>query len=152
VAAERHLKLVPTPLDGAPDEVAREIAIDAPAELVFSYFIDPAKHVQWQGVEAELDPRPGGAMRVTFAPGYVAVGTYVEVSPPTRIVYTWGWEHEGSDFLPPGSSTVEITLEASPLGTIVRLRHHGLPEPMLEFHSHGWDDSLAELHRRITAP
>ena len=150
MTAERHLKLVPTKLDGARNEIAREIAIDAPAELVFSYLTDPAKHVQWQGVEAELDPRPGGALRITFAPGYVAVGTYVEVSPPTRIVYTWGWEQEGSDSLPAGSSTVEITLEASSLGTIVRLRHHGLPEPMLTFHSHGWDDCLAELHWRVT--
>src|SRR6266576_3392508 len=80
-AVSRHLKLVPTKLDGARNEIAREIAIDAPAELVFSYLTDPAKHVQWQGVEAELDPRPGGALRITFAPGYVAVGTYVEVRP-----------------------------------------------------------------------
>jgi uncharacterized protein YndB with AHSA1/START domain len=152
VTADRHLKLVPTRLDAAHDDVALEIAIDAPADVVFSYFTDPAKHVQWQGVEAELDPRPGGALRITFAPGYVAVGTYVEVSPPTRIVYTWGWEDEGSDQLPAGSSTVEITLVVSPRGTILRLRHHGLPEPMLEFHSHGWDDSLAELHWRITDP
>jgi uncharacterized protein YndB with AHSA1/START domain len=150
VAAERHLKLVPTRLDGALDEVVREIAIDAPADLVFSYFTDPTKHVQWQGVEAELDPRPGGALRITFAPGYVVVGSYIEVSRPTRIVYTWGWEQEGSDALPPGSSTVEVTLESSALGTIVRLRHHGLSDPMLEFHSHGWDDTLAELHWRIT--
>ena len=31
MAAERHLKLVPTKLDGARDEIVREIAIDAPA-------------------------------------------------------------------------------------------------------------------------
>ena len=45
MTAERHLKLVPTKLDGARNEIAREIAIDAPAELVFSYLTDPAKHV-----------------------------------------------------------------------------------------------------------
>jgi len=152
VSADHHLKLLPTHLDAAPDEIAREIAIDAPAELVFSYFIDPSKHVTWQGTEADLDPQPGGKLRVTFAPGYVAVGTYLEVQPPTKIVYTWGWEQQGSDVLPPDASTVEITLEPSGPKTVVRLHHRGLPDPMMEFHSHGWDECLTELHHRITVP
>jgi len=130
-------------------EIAREISIDAPPEIVFSYFTDPAKHVLWQGTEAELDPRPGGALRVSFGPGYVAVGTYLEVEPPTRLVYTWGWAEEGSSVLPPGASMVELTLESAGAATLVRLRHSGLPEETLEFHGDGWDESLSELHRRI---
>jgi uncharacterized protein YndB with AHSA1/START domain len=149
VSAERHLKLVPTRLDADPGEIAREISIDAPTDIVFSYFTDPAKHVKWQGTEAQLDPRPGGSLRVTFAPGYIAAGTYLEVDPPARLVYTWGWEQEGSDTLPAGASTVEITLEAAGARTILRLRHRGLPDPMIELHAHGWDECLVELYRRL---
>ena len=131
--------------------VAREITIDAPPELVFSYFTDPVKHVLWQGVDAELDPRPGGIFRVKFAPGYVASGTYLEIDQPRRLVYTWGWEDEGFSVLPPGASTVEVTLESAGAGTVVRVRHSGLPEgAMVEFHGQGWDDTLAELERRVT--
>jgi uncharacterized protein YndB with AHSA1/START domain len=151
VAADRHLTLVPTVLAAPSGEVAREITIDAPREIVFSYFSDPAKHILWQGTAAELDPRPGGRFRLTFAPGFVASGEYLDIDPPSRIRYTWGWEQEGSDVLPAGASTVEITLDEHDGETTVRLRHSGLPDPgMVEFHGHGWDECLTELARRIT--
>ena len=140
---------MPKVIAAGPDEIAREISIDAPPEIVFSYFTDPAKHRLWQGREVELDPRPGGALRISFGPGYVAVGTYLEVEPPTRLVYTWGWAEEGSSVLPPGASTVELTLEPAGAATLLRLRHSRLPEETFEFHGDGWDESLSELHRRI---
>jgi uncharacterized protein YndB with AHSA1/START domain len=142
---------MPTVLSVGPGAIGREISIDAPAEIVFSYFTDAAKHKLWQGLEVELDPRPGGDLRVTFGPGYVAVGTYIEVEPPTRLVYTWGWAEEGSSVLPPGASTVEVTLEPAGTSTLLRLRHCGLPEETFEFHGEGWDESLIELHRRLAA-
>src|SRR2546426_320668 len=88
-AVSQHLKVVPTALDAGPGEIRRQIWIDAPVEVVFSYFTDPAKHVRWQGTAAEIDPRPGGHLRLSFVPGYVSAGTYLEVTPPTRLVYTW---------------------------------------------------------------
>src|SRR2546423_15541037 len=93
--------------------IAREISIDAPPEIVFSYFTDPAKHRLWQGSEVELDPRPGGALRISFVPGYVAVGTYLEVEPPTRLVYTWGWAEEGSAVSAPRPRAVAGTVGAA---------------------------------------
>ena len=147
---EHRLELVPTSLDADPGDIVREISIDAPADVVFSYFTDPSKHVLWQGIDAELDPRPGGTLRITFAPGYVVVGTYVEVEPPTRLLYTWGWAEEGSSVLPPGASTVEVTLEPVGTTTILRIRHTGLPDATFEFHGQGWDECLTELHRRIS--
>src|SRR5437899_9231989 len=140
---------MPTAITTGAGELAREISIDAPPETVFSYFTDPAKHVLWQGTEVHLDPRPGGALRITFGPGYVAVGTYLEVEPPTRLVYTWGWAEEGSSVLPPGASTVEVTLESAGAATVVRIRHSCLPEDTFEFHGNGWDETLTELHRRV---
>ena len=140
---------MPKVIAAGPDEIAREISIDASPEIVFSNFTDPAKHRLWQGREVELDPRPGGALRISFGPGYVAVGTYLEVEPPTRLVYTWGWAEEGSSVLPPGASTVELMLESAGAATLVRLRHSGLPEEALQLHSDGWDETLSELNRRI---
>src|SRR5437764_14393756 len=102
--------------DGA---IAREITIDAPPEIVFSYFTDPRKHVLWQGTEVELDPRPGGSLRISFGPGWVAVGAYVEVEPPTRLVYTWGWAEAGAAVPPPAASTVEVTLVAAAPATLL---------------------------------
>ena len=37
-----------------------QVRIEARPETVFAFFTDPAKMVQWKGVDALLDPRPGG--------------------------------------------------------------------------------------------
>ena len=108
----------------------------APAE-VFRFFIEPERYVLWQGVRAELDPRPGGIFRIWMDADRIAHGEYVELEAPTRVVFTWGWE--GDPKVPPGSTTVEITLEADGEDTIVRLRHRGLPdEETLATHDEGW--------------
>jgi uncharacterized protein YndB with AHSA1/START domain len=123
--------------------IEREVHIDAAPETVFEFFTDPVKAVRWMGVAATLDPRPGGVYRVEIGP-YIAVGEFVEVDPPSRITWTWGWEN--ADLLtPPGSSTVEITLTPAEGGTTVRLVHSGLPEKALEGHTHGWDQYMPRL-------
>src|SRR5256885_7118514 len=101
---------MPQVIAAGDDAIAREITIDAPPEIVFSYFTDPTRHVLWQGTEVELDPRPGGALRISFGPGWVAVGEYLEVEPPTRLVYTWGWAEAGAAVLSPGARTGRVTL------------------------------------------
>jgi len=124
----------------------REIRIAARPEAVFPYFIDPIKMIRWKGLQATLDPRPGGAFRVEINGRDVARGEYLEVAPHSRIVFTWGWEGESSP-LPPGASTVEVTLTPDGHETIVRLRHHGLPnEQMYLRHAQGWDHYLARLN------
>jgi uncharacterized protein YndB with AHSA1/START domain len=74
----------------------------------------------------------------------IAQGEYIEVVPNSRVVFSWGWEGDGSP-LPPGASTVEVTLEPDGEGTIVRLRHLGLPGDQRDAHSEGWDHYLARL-------
>ena len=89
------------------------------------------------GVRAELDPRPGGRFRVEVEQGGVAAGEYREVEPPHRLVFSWGWE--GDEALPPGSTTVEITVVPAGSGSLLRLRHLGLPtEAQRELHQGGW--------------
>ncbi len=119
--------------------------IEASPETVFEFFTDPAKMVRWKGRQATLDPRPGGVYRVEIGEHAVAIGEYVEVEPPTRVVFTWGWEG-GFAGTPPGSSTVEITLTPDGDGTLVRLVHSGLPSSeSAEAHAQGWDQYMARL-------
>ena len=69
-------------------------------------------------------------------------GTYLEVVPNRKVTFTWG----GVEGLKPGQSTVEFLIEADGAGTLVRLRHFGLPSSALEPHRRGWVHSgLAKL-------
>lgn len=74
----------------------------------------------------------------------IAKGEYIEVTPPSRVFFTWGWESEWN-VLPQGSSTVEVSLKEQAGGTIVRLRHLGLPADQLVPHTDGWKHYLAWL-------
>jgi uncharacterized protein YndB with AHSA1/START domain len=131
------------------DVVEREVRIAARPETVFPFFTDPDKMTQWKGRDAELDPRPGGVYRVEINDQAIVRGEYVEVDPPYRVVFTWGWEGQdsgaGEHAVPPGSSRVEITLEQDGEGTLVRLRHLDLPEQSREIHGQGWDHYLGRL-------
>jgi uncharacterized protein YndB with AHSA1/START domain len=74
----------------------RVVRIAASPATIFPFFTDPEKMVRWKGITAELDSRPGGIYRVNVTGRDIARGKYVEVVPNERIVFTWGWEAEGS--------------------------------------------------------
>lgn len=128
---------------GRTDTSTHEVRISAPPETIFEFFVDPQKMLRWKGVEATLDPVPGGAYRVNVTGTAVAVGEYVSIEPPNRVVFTWGWE--GDEHVPPGSSTVEITLTEDGDETVVRLVHSGLPVGAGAAHAEGWDHFLPRL-------
>jgi uncharacterized protein YndB with AHSA1/START domain len=124
------------------DYVEKEVRIAARPEVVFEFFTDPVKMVRWKGVDAMLDPRPGGTYRVNVTGKEVALGEYVEVVPHSRIVLTWGWE-DGP--IAPGSTRVEVTFIADGDGTILRLRHSGLAGEAALQHAEGWEHFLPRL-------
>jgi uncharacterized protein YndB with AHSA1/START domain len=129
--------------------VERDVRVEAPPESVFRFFVDPDQMIRWMGVDATLDPQPGGIYRVNVTGSDVARGEYVEVVPNERVVFTWGWEDE-SNPVRPGSSTVEVTLEPDGGATIVRLRHLGLPGGRDDPHAQGWEHYLARLAAAVS--
>ena len=128
----------------AEDVLERELRIAARPETVFAFFVDPARMLRWMGKDVTLDPRPGGMFYNNIDGQHIARGEYVEVVPYSRVVFTWGWEGEGSE-TPPGTSTVEVTLAADGDGTIVHLRHLGLSAAERASHGLGWDHFLPRL-------
>jgi uncharacterized protein YndB with AHSA1/START domain len=125
------------------DVLEREIRINARPETIFAFFTDPAKMIRWMGQLATLDPRPGGICQIDIN-GFVTRGEYVEVVPHRRVVFTWGWENEGSSPRP-GASTVEVSLIPEGAATLVRLRHLGLTAEERKAHGQGWDHFLPRL-------
>lgn len=115
-----------------------EIRIAASPEIVFDFFTDPDKMIQWMGRSAELDPRAGGTLRCDINGRDIARGEYVAVDRPNRIVFTWGWEGE-EPTVAPGGSTVEVLFARDGEGTQLRLIHSDLPSAeSAEHHGQGW--------------
>lgn len=127
-----------------------------------------AEHIQqWMRPEpgmviplASMDLRVGGKFRIQMkmpdGEFFTAVGVFKEVKAPTRLVYTWDWEKDGSgtefgevegkpslvtvEFLKTGNQT-EIVLTHSRLATV----------ETRDSHARGWGrivESLAKFLER----
>jgi uncharacterized protein YndB with AHSA1/START domain len=133
--------------------IEQTIRIDAPPERVWAYLTDPAKLARWWG-RAEADPRPGGTLRVAMegGPDPVMSGEFVELEPYERLVFTFGWEPApGVPDIAPGGSVVEIELRPDGAGTIVTLRHSGLPATLRGETTDGWRVVLGRLANEAAA-
>lgn len=113
--------------------------ISATPSTVWRFFTDPERFARWMGAaqgSATIDPRVGGSFRLEFPDfGQVVSGEVLELIDEERFAFSWGYEGELQD-VPPGSSRVEITLRPFDEGTILDLRHAGLP-----------NDEAVERHR-----
>ena len=118
----------------------KSVLVPLNADETFALITQPDRLRRWQVVTARVDLRAGGDYRWTIIPGNSAAGTFTEVEPGRRDVFTWGWE--GSD-LP--LSTVIITLEPAAGGTMVRLLHEGLSGEQEASHAEGWTHYLGRL-------
>ena len=124
--------------------VVREIEIAASRDTVWQFLVDPEKLMRWKGINVDLDPQPGGIFRCEVIPGHIARGEYVEIDKPNKLVFTWGWD--GSEDVPPGSSTIVIELASDGDGTSLRFVHKDLPNAeAIASHAHGWDHYLPRL-------
>jgi uncharacterized protein YndB with AHSA1/START domain len=122
--------------------VTASVRIAAAPDVVFPYFTDPVLALKWIAQSADLDARPGGLFHIVVD-GNPARGTYVELDPPRRVVFTWGID--GNENLPPGTSTVEVDLVVEGDETVVTLTHRDLPEDFRQSHQSGWSEYLGTL-------
>ena len=106
-------------------------------ESTFALLTDPERLRRWQAVTARIELRAGGEFRWTIVPGHTAAGTITEIEPGRRLVFSFGWE--ASEDLPPGASSVTITLEPTEGGTSVHLVHSGLTAEQAAGHLQGWE-------------
>jgi uncharacterized protein YndB with AHSA1/START domain len=124
--------------------IERRIEIRAPRETVFRYFTDSGRFAAWWGEGSAIEPHPGGRVRIRYPNGVVASGEVVEIDPPSRIVFTYGYEGEGKP-IPPGGSRVTVRLDTVEEGTAVVLRHESddAPAEVGAEHVQGWRYQMA---------
>jgi uncharacterized protein YndB with AHSA1/START domain/DNA-binding transcriptional ArsR family regulator len=128
------------------NQISVEVKINAPHDVVYSYFVQVNKLVQWMGVEAEIEPRAEGKFHVHVSAEDFMTGQYIELHPFTSLSFTWGWEKGGIKDIPPGSSQVLIELEPEGFSTLLKVKHTGLVTARArETHEMGWRHYLARL-------
>jgi uncharacterized protein YndB with AHSA1/START domain len=138
------------------EPILREIQIGATPETVFEFFTDAAKLTRWLATEATLDPWPGGVCHQEHARedgsggSYHMRGEFLEVTPPQRVVFTWGFTDPDVG-VPPGSSVVDVTLTPDGGGTRLRLEHRDLPAAEIDSHADGWTGMLERLATAVLA-
>lgn len=132
-----------TPSSGRSGAIVMSERIRATPAEVFEFLVRPDMLTRWMGAQAKIDATPGGTFWLDVNGSDVASGTYLEVDPPNRVVFTWGWE--GSDEVPPGSSTVSFVLTADGDETVVELVHSGLPGGQDDEHIRGWTHFFPRL-------
>jgi uncharacterized protein YndB with AHSA1/START domain len=97
-----------------------------------------------------LDLREGGTYRLEGTVGekpWAIWGTYREVSPPSKLVYTWCWDNDPALGDPVGGDTV-VTVEFNDRGAETELvvTHEGFAtERARAEHNAGWIGCLDRL-------
>ncbi len=126
------------------EPIVKDIYIDAPPRVVYTFLTKPAKIAQWIGTQADADPQPGGIVRIVFNGANVVRGTYLVLEPNAKVSFTWGYEGDGHA-VPAGSTVVDITLTPDGGGTRVRLVHRNLAGESRAEHDVSWDRYAARM-------
>ena len=128
----------------------------APQSLVWQAWTSPEHFVRWWGpsgvtsADAEIDLRPGGTWQAVMHSmsgcDFASHGTFLEVSPESRLVttFTWEWEPEAA---------MELTIELETMADVTRMTftHRGLGSADdRDGHHFGWVESFDKLARSLT--
>jgi uncharacterized protein YndB with AHSA1/START domain len=131
-----------------PFALDRTVVIAATPEIVFRHFTDSTRFANWWGAGSTVDPKPGGKVYIRHPDGTESGGDVVEVSAPTRFVFTYGFKNGKP--IPIGASRVTIRLEPDRAGTRLHL-HHDLPDAAArDEHVQGWRFQLSLFANVVT--
>jgi uncharacterized protein YndB with AHSA1/START domain len=119
----------------------RTIVIGAPPAAVFKFFTDSARWAAWWGAGSAIDARPGGRVFIRYPGGNEASGEVLEIVPPSRLVFTYGY-NSGKP-IAPGESRVTIELDTIAQGTRLRLTHALADAAVRDEHVQGWRYQLS---------
>ncbi len=113
-------------------------------DLLRSWFAPAPAHV----AHAAVDLRVGGAYTIVMeAPDgtkYTAHGTYREIDPPNRLVFTFDWQEEVHTM--DAETVVTVTMTPTDEGTRVDIAHTGFPTAeQAAGHDEGWTVCLEQL-------
>jgi uncharacterized protein YndB with AHSA1/START domain len=131
-----------------PFRLDRELTILASRETVFRYFTDRARWERWWGAGSSVEARPGGRMVIRYPDGSEATGEVLEVHPPERIVFTYGYS--SGTMLVPGASRVTIRLESSGRATRLYFTHEVPDAATRDAHVDGWRYHMAVLSNAVS--
>jgi uncharacterized protein YndB with AHSA1/START domain len=135
-----------------PSLVLRRSLSVAP-QKVWRAWTDPQALKRWWGpgghdpvALAELDVRVGGRFRIVFGGvhgrDHEVQGTYREVVPNRKLVFTWTWPNS----TPERASLVTVTLRPSGRGTeLVFLHEQFFDETVRDDHRRGWSEAFVKL-------
>lgn len=141
----------------SPDEIRITRVFDAPRDLVWKAWTNPAMLVHWFGcaafgtVSAEADVREGGKYRVVLrnpaGEDIPVYGTYTAVRPVSHLAFTHLWEKPPVPENPTHHTTrVIVDLYAEGNRTRMEFRQTGLAtEASRDSHVGGWCDSMDAL-------
>jgi uncharacterized protein YndB with AHSA1/START domain len=122
----------------------RELLIRARRETVFGFLSQTARFAAWWGAGSEIEPRPGGQLRIRFPNAVQVSGQVLECVEGERLVFTYGYDAPEKP-IPPGGSRVTVALADDPHGTRVWLRHECADAAARDAHVPGWRYQLAVL-------
>jgi len=119
--------------------------IDAPARIVFEAWTRPELFKQWWAprslgmrlVSCQMDVRVGGAYRLNFGTSMDFFGKYLEVTPPSRLVWT---NDEGGE----AGSVTTLALEEKGGKTLLVLRELYPSKEALDAAGTGAADAMGE--------
>lgn len=135
-----------TPL---PHSLDRTITIRARRETVFCYFTDSLRWAKWWGAGSMIDPEVGGKVFVRHPNAVEAAGEVVEIDPPSRIVFTYGFA--SGEPIAVGASLVTVTLEDDAEGTRLNLHHQFADPEARDHHVQGWRYQLSVFSNVVAA-
>jgi uncharacterized protein YndB with AHSA1/START domain len=124
---------------------------DAPARIVFEAWTKPELFKQWwvpksmgmSLLSCEMDVRIGGGYRLVFAPAVAFFGTYLEVLPSARLVWT---NEESGD----AGSVTTATFEERDGKTLVVVHEHYPSKEALDA-AGGAADAMVETFEQLDA-